>query len=112
MEATNVQKLAEMGLTAITVTSFDWKQLPKHAADYAVDRSGDCVLVPSHLLENKVASSVDLREGKTTSVYIEFEDGSRLVHYDIFAIDGENELEEFFSGEFGDAEFDGWKLFE
>ena len=108
MEAQDIQRLAEMGLTAVTVTVFDWKQLPKHVSDWALDRRGEWVLVPSRLLQGKVIESVDLNEGRSTSVTIRFEDGSFVNHNDIFAIDGEEELQEFFNGDFGDAEFEGW----
>jgi len=105
-----MERLASMGLQAVTVTSFDWKQLPDHAEDWALDRSGEWVLVPSHLLEGKVIKSVDLSEGKSTSVSIRFDDGTCLTHDEIFTFDGESELQEFFNDEFGDAEFEGWSF--
>ena len=79
-------------LTALKITSFDWKQLPDHLEDYSIDLSGEYVLVPTSLLDGAVVS-VSYHSGRADSVVVVLNNGKRIRNDDTSWI-SEEELKE------------------
>jgi hypothetical protein len=73
MEATNVQKLAEMGLTVVKVTSFDM-ELSGDINGYKSDTNAGIILVPTNTVINKTIIRVEYNE-ECKSINMYFSDG-------------------------------------